>query len=496
MMMQHLRLTATVSVALFALLAFVAPVYAQNAETKTARPNIVVIVSDDQGWNTPSYKGGYVKTPNVDRIATQGVQLDRFYVSPMCSPTRAGLLTGRYPMRFGMARSVVRPWAEFGLPPEEVTLPEALATGGYAHRGAFGKWHLGHLAPQWHPMSQGFTTFTGMYNGAGDYFTRKRDTETDWHVDAEDVEVEGYTTDLIAGAASAFIAKNAKSGPFLCYVPFSSPHDPLQVPQKYLDQYKDLAEADGKPSEKQRVAAMIACMDDGIGRIMKSLEDTGVADNTIIWFHSDNGGIGKIKGNNAPLRGAKLTVYEGGIRVPSAVWWPGKIEGGRKVETPIVNVDVMPTLLFLAGVEKTGGKEFDGMDVSGALTGATSRNLPARDVYAFNGQQGLEDEQNALIDAEGWKLIVIGPDIRREGGVKAKGLKVELFNLARDPFEKDDLAAQHADIVKRLGEKLVAFRNSEPEDSLDPINRAPRNFQPPPKWHNSYVAPSGEEAAK
>src|SRR4051794_29730257 len=150
---------------------------ATAANAAPRRPNVVLIVADDQGWNTVGYHGGFVQTPNIDRIAKQGVELDRFYVSPMCSPTRAGLMTGRYAMRMGMARSVVRPWARFGLPPAERTLPEALGEAGYANRGAFGKWHLGHLEPQWHPMAQGFTTFTGTYNGAANYFTRDRDGE-------------------------------------------------------------------------------------------------------------------------------------------------------------------------------------------------------------------------------------------------------------------------------------------------------------------------------
>src|SRR5688500_14474080 len=143
-------------------------------------------------------------------------------------------------MRYGMGRTVVRPWIRNGLPPEERTLPEALAEAGYARRGAFGKWHLGHLAPQWHPLSQGFTDFKGCYNGAADCFTRRRDGQTDWHENWEPVEEPGYTTDLIADAATAFVRRHAKDGPFFCYVAFTAPHDPLQAPDKYLAQYAHL----------------------------------------------------------------------------------------------------------------------------------------------------------------------------------------------------------------------------------------------------------------
>ena len=452
------------------------------------RPNIVVIVADDLGWNAVGYHGGFVKTPHIDRIAKQGVKLDRFYVSPMCSPTRVGLMTGRYAMRCGMARSVVRPWARYGLPPAERTLPEALADAGYAQRGAFGKWHLGHLQPQWHPLAQGFTTFKGIYNGAADYFTRVRDGESDWHVDGEPLEEKGYTTDLIASAACDFIARQARSGPFFCYVAFSAPHEPLQAPEEYVKRYADLDNRpnDGKPSNRQVLAAMVASLDDGVGRILKSIEDAGAKDNTVVWFLSDNGGVRSIPGNNAPLRAGKLTVYEGGVRVPSAVWWPGVIEGGRKVDSPVMNIDLLPTLLALAG--KAPGapndKPLDGVDVSGVLKGGAAQTAP-RDLYFFHGQDGPETEHIAVTAPDGWKLVVQGPDVRREGGFRTASHRVELFNVLQDPLEKADRAAENPRIVQALGEKVVAFRRSEPADPLSPPNRKPADFRPPPKWRNT-----------
>jgi arylsulfatase A-like enzyme len=391
-------------------------------------------------------------------------------------------------MRFGMGRSVVRPWAKFGVPPEERTLAEALGEAGYADRGAFGKWHLGHLAPQWHPLAQGFTTFKGVYNGAVDYWTRDRDGQVDWHRDAADLDEKGYTTDLITSAACDFITTHAKgTSPFLCYVPFSAPHDPFQAPDEYVKRYANLDDKpdDGKPSDKQLLAAMVACMDDGIGRILGSIDKAGIASDTIVWFFSDNGGIGeRIPGNNTPLRGAKLTVYEGGVRTPSAVWWPGMIEGGRKIEAPVVNVDIMPTLLALAGGTARGSKPLDGVDVSAALTGK-SPTTADRDLYYFTGQNGLENEQIAVTAPDGWKLVVIGPDVRRDGGVSAPAHKVELFNVREDPSEKTDRAGEKPDVVAKLSEKLVAFRKSEPKESLPPMNRVPADFKPPAKWHNA-----------
>ena len=454
---------------------------AWNAQGQQRKPNVVIIIADDLGWNTVGYHGGFVKTPNIDRIAKAGVELDRFYVSPMCSPTRAGLLTGKYPMRLGMARSVVRPWMNQGLPPRERTLPEALAEVGYAHRGAFGKWHLGHLAAQWHPLSQGFTYYKGCYNGAADYFTRQRDGQVDWHENWGELNEEGYTTDLIADSAAGYIRKHAKEGPFLCYVAFTAPHDPLQAPEKYLAQYGELDPTpnDGQPSPKQRLAAMTTCMDDGIGRILKSIEEAGVAKDTLVWFMSDNGGVNAIRGTNTPLRAGKLTVYEGGVRVPSVAWWPGVIEGGKKVSTPVMFVDVMPTVLRLCGAAE--GKDLDGRDVSGLLRGEQAGDEIKRDLYFFHAQDG--SEHIAVTSADGWKLVVNGPEIR-ERGHQTPQHKVELFKLAEDPSEARDVAAKEPERVKALAAKLLEFRKSEPADAMAPVNRKPAGFEPPPGWRN------------
>lgn len=454
---------------------------AQNRPIK--QPNIVLIVADDQGYNSVGYHDKWVQTPQIDRLANMGVALERYYVSPMCSPTRAGLMTGRYPMRYGMGRSVVRPWARYGLPPEEVTIPEVLAGAGYKHRGLFGKWHLGHLAPQWHPLAQGFTDFIGVYNGAADYWTRERNGEIDWHVNHTPDNPKGYTTDLIADAAAAFIRKNAADGPFFCYVPFTAPHDPHQAPASYLSRYTQLDDnpADGKPSDLQALAAMITCMDDGIGRVVKALEETGTISNTLVWFMSDNGGLQRLRNVNAPLREGKLTVYEGGVRVPSAVWWPGVIEGGRKIDAPVMNIDVLPTLMRAVGGTCPSAKSLDGVDVLDILTGRT-QSAPARDMYFFTGQSGIDKEQIAIISREGWKLVVLGPDIRRPEGFRTALHHVELFNLSTDPGESKNLAASEPDRVAVLGQKLIQFRKSEPPKPLMPQNVQPRGFTAPPGW--------------
>ncbi len=456
-----------------------------TAAPPTERPNIVVILADDLGWGGVGYHGSFVHTPHIDRLASQGVQLTNFYVSPMCSPTRVGLMTGCYPMRLGLGRSVIRPWASFGLPPEQQTLPEVLATAGYRHRGAFGKWHLGHLKPAWHPLSQGFTTFRGQYNGAADYWTRIRDGEVDWHKDAEPLDESGYTTDLIAAAACAFIAEHADREPFFCYVPFTAPHDPFQAPESYLARYPSTAPAgeDAVARDRRTLAAMVTCMDDAIGRILQTLHDRGIAERTLVWFFSDNGGLTRL-GLNGPLREGKLTVYEGGVRVPCAVWWPGVIEGGRRIDVPVINLDILPTLSRLAGASVPA--RVDGLDISPLLTGRAA-SVPQRDLYFFTGQAGLQREEIAIRSAGGWKLVVIGPDIRGPRAYRTPQHRVELFRVSEDPYERHDVAADHPDLVEKLGTKLIAFRTSEPAEALSPTKAPPAGFKPPRHWRNHPV---------
>jgi arylsulfatase A-like enzyme len=297
------------------------------------------------------------------------------------------------------------------------------------------------------------------------------------------VKEEGYTTDLVADAAASFIRQH-KDNPFLCYVAFTAPHDPLQVPDKYLAQYAalDPNPGDGKPSPKQKLAGMITCMDDGIGRILKAVEEAGIAKDTLVLFMSDNGGVRGIPQANAPLRDGKLTVYEGGVRVPAAAWWPGVIEGGRKISTPVMFIDVMPTLLRVCG--GAPGKELDGADVFDLLTGKAPGREPRRDLYFFHAQGVPGKEQLAVSSADGWKLVVIGPDVRREAGHQTPQHTVELFHLTEDPLEKQDLAAREPVRVKELAAKLVEFRKSEPADAMTPVNQKPAGFAPPPQWRN------------
>ncbi len=450
-----------------------------------AKPNIVIILADDLGWADVSFHSDRIPTPNIDRIAKEGIELDRFYVFPMCSPTRAGLMTGRYPIRFGMARAVIPPWRNFGLDPDEVTLPEALGKMGYAHRGIFGKWHLGHNQSKWHPNNHGFTHFHGHYNGAIDYFNLSRENERDWHLNDKSNPENGYSTDLIAAAASKFILRHSKEEePFFCYVPFNAPHSPFQAPDKYIEKFQYLADPNAKGkniSRRHAVAAMVSCMDDGIGKILNAIDSSGESDNTIVWFFSDNGGIGSLPKNNLPLRGNKLDVWEGGVRVPAAVRWPnGDLRGGGKISVPLSCIDVVPTLINVTGGKDVslGNKQLDGHDVLDVLQG--KRKRLDRELYFYHGQAGDAKEEIAIRTAK-WKLLIHGPNIKN-GRWKTEKHKLHLFRIDIDPNETTNLFVKNPKVADRLARKLVAFRRLQPKNSIDVYSIGRGSFKVPKDW--------------
>lgn len=455
------------------------------------KPNVVILVADDLGWADVSFHGAEIKTPNLDRLTAEGVELNRFYVCPVCSPTRAGLMTGRYPIRFGLMRAVLPPWREGGLDTEEVALPEILARAGYKHRGIFGKWHLGHSDVKYHPLRRGFTEFVGHYNGAIDYFTHEREGELDWHRGYESNHDEGYSTDLIAQAAADFIRRHADDdAPFLCYVPFNAPHSPLQAKAEDLKAYEHLAGPDSarkrKPrvkvaadglgvSPRQTLAAMISCMDQGVGRILDALDDTRIADSTLVWFFSDNGGTGA--GDNRPLRAGKATVFEGGIRVAAALRWPGKVPAGGIITAPTAYIDVLPTLMQVAGIEDHGGKPLDGLGLVDLLTGKAEAT--ERDLYSYIGQGGEDTEQITLIEPQ-WKLVVVGRKLTDPNPAAQR--EILLFRIADDPYEQNNLADANPEVVERMLAKLKTFRALQPADAVPPYGRKPDDFVAPKEW--------------
>ncbi len=459
-------------------------VLAPQTLTAADQPNIVVLLADDMGWNAVGYHNDEFQTPNIDSIASQGLELNRFYVAPMCSPTRAGFMTGRYPIRFGLARAVIPPQRDFGLPKSETTLGEVLGKLGYEHRAVFGKWHLGHRRAKWHPLAQGFTHFHGHYNGAIDYFDLTREETRDWHVDYKPSDEQGYATDLIADAASDWIVQHAKAdSPYFCYVPFNAPHSPFQAPEEAIGKYGNISGNEkGMQKNREIYKAMIGRMDEGIGQILEAIESSGEVDNTIVWFFSDNGGVGSLKDLNTPLRGAKLTVYEGGIRVPACVRWPAKIKPGRKSDAICGYIDLLPTLVSLAGGNALADsvQPLDGIDLAGLLAGEADKSSD-RPWFSYHGQGGEEAEHLAIIQSD-WKLKVNG---RRLTGIEQLtdgSCDVELFQLSTDPFEKTDVKNLHPAVVEKLGKQLVEHRALQPKRSVPEYRVGSAGFVPPTNW--------------
>jgi arylsulfatase A-like enzyme len=360
--------------------------------TAQSGPHVILMVADDLGWGDVGFHGSRIKTPHLDGLAKSGVRLDQFYVQPVCSPTRGALMTGRYPIRLGLQCGVVRPWAKYGLPLGEQTLPEGLKKAGY-RTAIVGKWHLGHNKPEFLPTRRGFDRQYGHYNGALDYFTHIRDAGHDWHRDDKHSDDKGYATDLIGDEAVRIIAEHdatdSEQSLFL-YVPFNAPHTPLQAPKDQIARnpgYKD--------RNRQIYAAMVTSMDDAIGRILAAASKHLPEEETLIFFCSDNGGM-NMCGTNGELRGQKGRLYEGGIRVPAIMAWKGTLKPGM-VKEPLHIVDLYPTLLGLAGAKVDQRKPLDGKNAWSAIAkGAASPHaFILHNVTPFQGAIRMGD----------WKLV-------------------------------------------------------------------------------------------
>lgn len=438
-----------------------------TAAEPAKQPNIVFILADDLGRADCGFMGGTeIKTPNLDKLAAVGTKLDAFYVQPVCSPTRAALMTGRYPMRHGLQVGVVRPWAQYGLPLDEQTLPQGLQSVGYT-TAITGKWHLGHFAPEYLPTRRGFDRQYGHYNGALDYFTHIRDGGFDWHRDDKTCRDEGYTTHLVTDEAVKFIADTAGKKPFFLYVPFNAVHAPHQVPEKYLEPYANLK------GERKKYAGMLAAMDEGVGRIVAAVEKAGVRDDTLFIFSSDNGGPQPgVVTDNGKFRAGKGTLYEGGVRVAAFMTWDGRIKPGSTVTEPLHAVDLYPTLLHLATTKFSQKLALDGKNAWPTIT--EGKPTPHEHILINT------TPNNGAIRAGDWKLVVSrGADDPDEPVAKKKEEAIQLFNLKDDPYEKTNLAAKEPDRVKELQAKLQAYAKEAVAPKAKP---KPKDFVTPAVW--------------
>jgi arylsulfatase A-like enzyme len=428
------------------------------AEAK--RPNIVFILADDLGYtDLACYGSKYYETPNLDRMAAEGVRLtDGYTCGPNCQPTRAALMSGQYGPRTGVytvgdigrfnwQSRPLRPVGNVAkLPLEKVTIAQALKDAGYA-TGMFGKWHLGNDAKH-HPGKRGFDE---AIESSGVHF----DFKTDPPVEYPEGE---YLADFLTNRAVDFIERH-KDEPFFLYLPHFAVHGPIQAKPELTERFKDKPPAGGHRNPEY--AAMIASVDESVGRVLAKLEELGLDENTLVIFSSDNGGVGGYKSagvanngvtDNAPLKGGKGTLYEGGIRVPYLFRWPAAISGGRTNATPINSVDLYPTLLEVAGAKPRAGYVLDGVSYAPLLKGA-AETLDREAIYwHFPGYLGAKENTwrtlpVSVVRAGEWKL--------REN---LEDGSLELYNLREDIGERNNLASQDAENAKRLHEMLAAWR--------------------------------------
>lgn len=437
----------------------------KGAKEIKEQPNILIIYVDDLGYGDLSTYGGDIPSPNIQKIADAGIKFTDFYVSaPVCSPSRYSLLTGSYPQRskHGIITALM-PGDSNRIDGKERLLPQYLKEAGY-ETALFGKWHLGSKNIEDMPTNHGFDYFVGHLDGCIDYFEHGYSALRDaWYKNTEPFIEKGYSTDLITDHALSFLQNREKQNePYFMYLAYNAPHfgktDPtiplpdstlilketifkdmpiantLQVPTEYLARFNE-----EKDPYRQMYAAMVANLDDNVGRMLNQLNEDGSLANTLIWFISDNGGYSKTyfgHASNGKLRGEKAQLFEGGIRIPALVSWPKRIKPGQVIEQPACNVDVLPTLASITGISnKIDKKSVDGIDISEVLF--ENKTLD-RDIY------WKYDKSNQYALRSGyWKL-----------------LDDELYNLEEDLGEQNNVAEKHSAKYNELKEKWIQINKS------------------------------------
>ncbi len=415
------------------------------ADQSARKPNVLVILADDLGYGELGCQGytRQIPTPHIDSIAANGVRLTSGYVSgPYCSPTRAGLMTGRYQTRFGHefnpgpSQSAV---ATFGLPLTETTIADRLKSAGYK-TGWFGKSHLGY-EPAFHPLRRGFDEYYGFLGGAHSYLDATADKANPiLRGTTPTTDIDGYTTDAFAREAVRFIERH-EATPWFCYLAFNAVHGPLEATEKYLSRFAEIQDP-----KRRSYAAMQSAMDDAVGRVLGRIRELGQDDNTLIVFFSDNGGpTAQTTSSNGPLRGFKSQTWEGGIRVPFLMQWKGHIPAGRVDDRPVIQLDILPTALAAAGVEIKADWKLDGVNLLPYLTGERA-DAPHQALYWRFGPQ-------VAIRTGDWKLVkgVGSTGVQAvERSIRSNMDGAELYDLKADPGESNNLAATSPDIVRKL----------------------------------------------
>ncbi|MBT1063368.1 sulfatase-like hydrolase/transferase [Bowmanella sp. Y26] len=414
------------------------------AQATPKPPNMVLIVTDDHGYADVGFNGNsQIPTPNIDRIAAEGARFTQAYVThPVCGPSRAGLLTGRYQGRFGFSVNPTNDPSDpiAGLPFSEKNLAELVKPMGY-HTGILGKWHMGNH-PDQHPNNRGFDYFWGFLSGGHRYLPDELVVEDiadsqhgyDWYLtriieNQQKVNIQDYLTDELSTKAVEFIQRE-QHNPFLLYVAYNAPHRPLQATKKYLDRFTHIKD------ERRRIyAAMVSAVDDGVGRILNTLDNQGLTDNTIVVFMSDNGGSAYNASRNTPLRGFKSEPYEGGIHVPLAVRWPDRIAANTLHHQPVISLDIAATLVTHSGA--ITHQPLDGQDMLAQLDGTA----PERPLFWRDYRSGWY-----AVRMKNWKYV------ENYNG------RNYLFDMTQENPERQDLKAQHPDIRAALAKQIEGWR--------------------------------------
>jgi len=410
---------------------------------KTNRPNIIIILTDDQGYGDVGFNGcSDIPTPNIDRIAKNGVVFRNAYVSySVCAPSRAGLLTGRYQDRFGYSRNpLYRPFdPEIGVSLNEQMLPDFLQQSGY-NTMAIGKWHLG-VHQQYRPWKRGFKEFFGFLGGGHRYFPEEylisnqdsaKNEEQSYRTklirNQNAVEESEYITDAFSREAVSYIERN-KEQPFFLYLAYNAPHAPLQATQKYLQRFNQIIDP-----KRRTYAAMVSAVDDGVGLILNKLEQLNISENTIVIFLSDNGGPEKDNASdNGPLRGGKGTLFEGGIRVPFTIQWPGQIKAGTEYNQSIISLDIFATIADNVMSASKPRNNLDGVDLLPFLKG-TKKEAP----HEFLFWRQYDQKNYAVIHESGIKELIL------------KDTSVNLYNLKTDIGEQQNIFNKNNLLLQRI----------------------------------------------
>lgn len=403
------------------------PVSSEQPESP-GRPNVVFILVDDMGFGDVGYNGSEIATPNLDQMARAGMQLDRNYVYPICSPTRAGLLTGHNPLDYGIDGPMSD---DTGLPLDLKIMPQYFKDLGY-QTFLVGKWHLGIGNTDYWPTSRGFDSHYGFLGGWVDFYTHVYAGGLDWsRGDGVSLREEGHATDLFTAEAQRVIRERDPDSPFFLYLAYNAPHSPLQnIPQGTgLNQ-------DVESGHRYVYAEMVSQMDEAVGQVIDALDSQGVLENTIVVFSSDNGGALGLGASNGELRGGKGSSLEGGLRVPGLIWWPGQVEGGQVLEQPIAVHDWLPTLLDAVGADSSVIDNPYGQSMWPAIH---------QGVEMDRGRIVMGARENRAVFDWPWKLVRVGAD----GAY-------QLYNVEQDPYEENDLANVEPMILESLIDVLEA----------------------------------------